>query len=164
MLIIAKKMAAVEGDTMFFSKFSPTSQFANTCLPIKDAENNALDRENEKPWTICSLSVLKLLPGTYLNQIENPLRPKIKKWVKNKNFRAQTHHQERRKFFITQNSTLHKHKAQCKDACIAQLYGLYFFYQLHHLDASKQHHFLVRFSLGTLCQALGYEIFQKDSF
>ena len=49
MLIIAKKMAAVEGDTMFFSKFSPTSQFANTCLPMKDAENNALDRENEKP-------------------------------------------------------------------------------------------------------------------
>ena len=46
MLIIAKKIAAVEGDTMFFSKLSPTSQFANTWLPMKDADSKKVINQN----------------------------------------------------------------------------------------------------------------------
>ena len=54
-----------------------------------------------------------------------PPKTKNKKVSKEMNLRAQTHHQKKkkRKFVITQNSTLHKHKAQCEDACITQLSG-----------------------------------------
>jgi hypothetical protein len=64
------------------------------------------------------------MPGTYFNQTGNPLRTKKQRCEEgNLTAQKQSSPEKREIFYITQNSTLHKHKVQCEDARIAQLSG-----------------------------------------
>ena len=77
-----------------------------------------MNKSKSKETLKGSLSVLKLIPGTYFNQTGNPLL--IAKKTTTLELR-QLNLKRQDKSLLTQNSTRHKHKAQCEDEHINQL-------------------------------------------
>lgn len=92
-----------------------------------------------------SLSVLKLTPGTNFNQTGKPLEKKRVKNQTPKGKKKKVNLKSVNPFRIklyksssngksTQNSTLHKCKAQCEDAHITQLSGSAWWTELNHIS------------------------------
>lgn len=83
-----------------------------------------------------SLSVLKLMPGTYFNQTGNPLKPNthtksMSKTIEHKTISISFGGKKRH---ITPNSILHKHKVQYEDSCKALLSEPTLWTELNHFS------------------------------